>query len=300
MWNGRRSDIVETNFVCSTFQKFICFSRKCPEHKKKTNSVKTVICEVESAKFLKIHDVAHLLNADVSLTLRRWPATNFGALSKCCCNGDVGDWTSILDAIDDVDAVVEGGWFVASPNPSGNRASNKRSLLAIAFECDSECNEVLRWLFTALPPNSGWKVDSLGGDVWWFLVGVLSPAPLCCRIFGFAFNAYGDTGVVDGAPSKFGSVAWSTCGDGEVTLRGDGLDGSTRGRFCVDTLPLGRCRGATLVPTSVCCASLEITDGFCKLATRFSSLSNGGVDKFSNTGASVFYREKTKKKINWS
>lgn len=97
--------------------------------------------------------------------------------------------------------------------------------------------------------------------------------------------------MVDDAPSKFGSVACRTWGDGEVTLRGDGLEGSTSGRFCVDALPLGRWRGATLVPSSVCCAGFGITDGFGKLVARFSSLSNGGIDKFSNTGASDFYGE---------
>lgn len=53
--------------------------------------------------------------------------------------------------------------------------------------------------------------------------------------------------------SPFGSVVCDVIwGDGEaIAFLGDGLDGRTSGKFCEDTLPFGRCRGATLVPSSV-------------------------------------------------
>lgn len=52
--------------------------------------------------------------------------------------------------------------------------------------------------------------------------------------------------------SPFGSLVCCVCGDGEaIAFLGDGLDGRTSGKFCVDTLPFGRCLGATLVPSSV-------------------------------------------------
>lgn len=74
----------------------------------------------------------------------------------------------------------------------------------------------------------------------------------------FCFRVYGDTGVVLcetlfalSLASKFDSLACNTCGEGEaIAFLGDGLDGSTNGRFWVETFPFGRCLGATLVPSS--------------------------------------------------
>lgn len=79
----------------------------------------------------------------------------------------------------------------------------------------------------------------------------------------FCFIAYGDTGVevceilLDlSHASKFGSTLCNTCGEGDaMVFLGDGLDGSTNGRFCDETLPFGLDLGATLVPNSLrtCC-----------------------------------------------
>lgn len=81
------------------------------------------------------------------------------------------------------------------------------------------------------------------------LVGVL-----CAAAPGFDFTTYGDTGVVV-CETLLGLSAVSfvsTCGEGEViAFLGDGLDGKTNGKFCEETLPFGRCLGATLVPISV-------------------------------------------------
>lgn len=75
--------------------------------------------------------------------------------------------------------------------------------------------------------------------------------------------------------SAFAS-ACTTCGDGdEIMLRGDGLDGNTSGKFCVEAFPLGRCLGTTLVPTSEIGVCFAIGVVF-TADTRFSSLSNNG------------------------
>lgn len=80
--------------------------------------------------------------------------------------------------------------------------------------------------------------------------------------------------------SAFAS-ACSTCGDGEaMVFRGDGLDGNTSGKFCVEAFPFGRCRGATLVPTSDMAVGFAIGVVFTADA-RFNSLSNGGDGKLS-------------------
>lgn len=80
--------------------------------------------------------------------------------------------------------------------------------------------------------------------------------------------------------SAFAS-ACSTCCDGdEIVLRGDGLDGNTSGKFCVEAFPFGRWRGATLVPTSEMGVCFDTGVVFTADA-RFNSLSNGGEGKLS-------------------
>lgn len=139
-----------------------------------------------------------------------------------------------------------------------------------------------------LSANLASNIISLGSD----FVGVLRSF---CIAFVFGFKAYGDTGVVVceilldlSHVSKFGSLLCNTCGEGEeAVFLGDGLDGRTRGKFWEATFPLGRCLGATLVPSSVRTCCFGVIAAFCAVA-RFSSLSNGGFTRFSRTGASDF------------
>lgn len=118
-----------------------------------------------------------------------------------------------------------------------------------------------------------------------------------CTAAAFGFTAYGDTGVVvcemlpDLSPvSPHASFVCSIWGEGEaIAFLGDGLDGRTSGKFCEDTLPFGRCLGATLVPSSVWICCFEAFKAFCADA-RFSSLSNVGHGSVSSTAASDFYK----------
>lgn len=94
----------------------------------------------------------------------------------------------------------------------------------------------------------------------------------------FGFDCF--TGSLANELSAFAS-ACTTCGDeDEIMLRGDGLDGNTSGKFCVEAFPLGLCLGATLVPTSEMGVCFDIGVVF-TADNRFSSLSNGGDGKLS-------------------